>query len=141
MSRPFGFTNAGDPHIWLTISNPQLHHKGERDYELQCFGFYLAETNSEVLPTVTKDGECNPAVANPGIKVTTITDFDEDPIPSWLNGEGGEETEQKYTFKYANKRRLIGGLHTLYFVNCCNEDPEVAVSFDIVTEMLSLIHI
>ena len=85
---------------------------------------------------MTEDGECDPVQANPGTQVIKITDFDENPIPKWLNPTGSEEKGEGHTVEkqYENKQNLRG-LNTLYFVNCYNEDQHVAVSFDITTEM------
>jgi hypothetical protein len=141
LSQPFGFTSSGDPHLRLEISNPQLHLSSTSEVDLGCFSFYWVHASVTVLQTEPEDGKgCQPEEANPRDTVFKLLDFDEGPIPGWLNAnkDGGKGEAHTFVFEKA-KPSILGGLHTLYFVNCCNENEKVSVSFDIKTEMWNVV--
>jgi hypothetical protein len=138
LSTPFGFTSSGN--LQLQISNPELHQKGTYSINLQCFTFYLVHASVAVLQTEPEEGVCDAVKANPPHSVLRVTDFGESPFPEWLDSNGDEDKDERppVTIDYPRKD-LMAGLYTLYFVNCCNVDEQVSVSFDIRTEMWNVV--
>jgi G protein-coupled receptor 107 len=133
LSRPFGFTTFG--HLQLQISNPKLPQNGEQSSSLRCFAFYLVQASVTFLQTEDEEGRCSPVEANPSHSVLKVTDFGEREFTKLLERNGDEDKEHQPVPIDYEPHQSISGLHTLYFVNCCNEDKQVAVSFDIRTEM------
>lgn len=143
LSQPFGFTTSGEPNLYLELTNPQLHEEVVgREIPLSCFSFYLVHASVAVLQTESENGKrCDVEEANPGNEVLHVLGFDDTSITKWLDMSAEEQKHENRTFPhtYSPKTHMMGGLYSLYFVNCCNEAEQVSVSFDVMVDMWNVI--
>jgi hypothetical protein len=134
LSRPFGFTAFGDPFLNITLKHAEIEQKDEDELSLNCFGFYLVQGSFNVLETEA-GGKCAPEEANLGTSVRRIAGFDDEPFASWIS-KNEDDRKQSASWVLSDKQ-VMEGVHTLYFVNCCED--RALVTFKLRTEMYNLI--
>ena len=142
LSRPFGFVNQGEPFLQFNVSDPEVFWTSrdpKKDEDLNCFGFYLANPVVDTLDVETPQAKCWPNEKPPGLNVNQLASFTDFPELIHADSRKDESTDPPvFTYTEKDPRKLTGGLHTLYFVNCCTD--LASVSFDIVTDMYNTVH-
>lgn len=139
LSRPFGFAAEGEPFLQFNVSNLEVWapHTKKADIDYECFRFYLANPLYDSLEVDTPDGGCWPEEATQGLNVIRLVTFNDWITPGSPADDSEADDDVVYTYTESDTRKLVGGLHTLYFVNCCT--GQAKVSFDIVTDMYNTV--
>lgn len=136
LSNPFGFTARGEPVLQFNVSDAAVIWKAktpDKDKDFQCFKFYLVFPLYDAVDMETPDGMCAPDDATPASPMF-ITSFNQHTVAE----DDGEERIEDFFIDLGTSSNLFGGLHTLYFANCCPNKAEV--SFDIVIDMYNIIN-
>ena len=134
LSRPFGFASEGEPGLQLNVSGLKVweSHKTDKEIDYGCFGFYLASPLYDNLDVDAPTGGCWPNKPVEGLHVIEIVTLED-----MIQEKDPKDDSGVYSYTETDNRKLSGGLHSLYFVNCCPD--KARISFDIITDMYNTV--